>query len=243
MQRIGRVDRRFDPRIEQTILADHPEQRAVRGSVAYWNFLPPEELEILLKLYSKVSHKTLRISKVFGIEGKKLLTPQDNFDALKDFLHQYEGTTTTVEEMRLEYQKLLQDNLELEEHLNMLPGRVFSGKQHPSPEAKAVFFCYALPAPQVRTEKTDEDIEWTEEAGYTQWYLYDFSSEKIAEGPEDIINLVRSNSQTPRYRSLSDEVLSEIRLGVEKHIKNTYLKKVQAPIGIKATLKAWMELS
>lgn len=30
---------------------------------------------------------------------------------------------------------------------------------------------------------------------------------------------------------------------VEKHIKNTYFKKVQAPVGVKAALKAWMELS
>jgi hypothetical protein len=30
---------------------------------------------------------------------------------------------------------------------------------------------------------------------------------------------------------------------IEKYIKNSYLKKVQAPIGIKARLKAWMELS
>jgi len=243
MQRIGRVDRRLDPHIEQIILADHPEQKTIRGSVAYWNFLPPEELEVLLRLYSKVSHKTLRISKVFGIEGKKLLTPRDDFDALKDFLHQYEGAPTTVEEMRLEFQKLLQDNPELEERLNVLPGRVFSGKQHPSPDAKAVFFCYSLPAPQIGTDKLDEEIKWTEEAGYTQWYLYDIASEKTAEGPEEIISLIRSTSQTPRYRSLSDETLSEIRQKMENHIKNSYFKKVQAPIGIKATLKAWMELS
>lgn len=243
MQRIGRVDRRLDPHIERTILANHPEQKTIRGTVAYWNFLPPEELEILLRLYSKVSHKTLRISKVFGIEGKKLLTPRDNFDALKDFLHQYEGTTTTVEEMRLEFQKLLQDNPGLEENLNVLPGRVFSGKEHPSPGAKAVFFCYSLPAPQRGTEKPDEEVEWTEEAGYTQWYLYDLQDEKIGEGPEEIIKLIRSTPQTPRHRSLPDESLSEIRQKMEKHIKNTYFKKVQAPVGIKARLKAWMELS
>lgn len=30
---------------------------------------------------------------------------------------------------------------------------------------------------------------------------------------------------------------------IEKHIKNSYFKKVQAPVGVKANLKAWMELS
>ena len=62
----------------------------------------PDELERLLRLYGKVSHKTLRISKVFGIEGKKLLHPDDDFDAVKDFNHLYEGTTTTTEKMHLE---------------------------------------------------------------------------------------------------------------------------------------------
>jgi hypothetical protein len=145
--------------------------------------------------------------------------------------------------MRLEFQKLLQDSPGLEEKLNILPGRVFSGKEHPSPEAKAVFFCYSLPAPQIGGGKPDEEIKWTEEAGYTQWYLYDITSEKTTEGAEEIINLIRSTSQTPRYRSLSDETLSEIRQKMENHIKNSYFKKVQAPIGVKATLKAWMELS
>ena len=39
------------------------------------------------------------------------------------------------------------------------------------------------------------------------------------------------------------ESLSEIRKKIEKHIKDTYLKKVQAPQGVRPTLKAWMELS
>lgn len=73
MQRIGRVDRRLNQEIEDKIIADHPDQKDIRGKVVYWNFLPPDELDNLLHLYSKVSGKTLKISKVFGIEGKKLL--------------------------------------------------------------------------------------------------------------------------------------------------------------------------
>lgn len=132
MQRIGRVDRRLNPEIEAQMVAERPELKETRGKVIFWNFLPPEELDDLLRLYSKVSHKTLRISKVFGIEGRKLLRPEDDFDALKDFDHQYEGTTSVTERMQLEYMKLLQDNPGLEERLSGLPLRVFSGKQHPS---------------------------------------------------------------------------------------------------------------
>lgn len=243
MQRIGRVDRRLNPDVENRILADHPEQKAVRGTVAYWNFLPPDELDIMLKLYQKVSFKTLRISKVFGIEGKKLLKPEDDYDAVKDFVHDYEGTLTTVEDMRLEFQKLLQDDPGLEARLNMLPGRVFSGRQHPSPDAKAVFFCYALPAPRIGGAVGEGGPEWAEEAGFTQWYLFDLLKGKVLEGPEEIINLVRSTPETPRHRSLPDATLSDIRKKVERHIKNTYLKSSNAPMGVRPTLKTWMELS
>jgi superfamily II DNA or RNA helicase len=245
MQRIGRVDRRMNPDIEELLLADHPDQKAIRGTVSYWNFLPPDELDELLKLYRRVTHKTLRISRTFGIEGKKLLRPEDDYAALKDFTHAYEGTTTPTEEMHLEYQKLLQDFPDLPERVAALPGRVFSGKQHPSPNAKAVFFCYTLPAPGVVEQGNDgaEAAQWTEEAGFTRWYLYDLQTEQIGEEPSEIVNLIRCAPDTPRHRSVADETLSEVRTKVEKHIKNTYLKKVQAPIGVKAMLKAWMEIS
>lgn len=54
MQRIGRVDRRLNPAIEARIVADQPGQKNLRGKVAYWNFLPPDELDALLRLYNRV---------------------------------------------------------------------------------------------------------------------------------------------------------------------------------------------
>lgn len=262
MQRIGRVDRRMDPQVEARILADHPEQKAIRGTVAFWNFLPPDELDDLLKLYGKVTHKVLRISKTFGIEGKKLLKPEDEFEALKDFTRAYEGTTTPLEEMHLEYQKLIQQHPDLIEHVEALPGRVFSGKTYPSKGAKAVFFCYSMPAPPAiaaagahgsaapqsppggnGSNNGDARAVWAEEGGETKWYLFEMDSEKISDAPTEIVKLIRSTPETPRKHDLPEQTLSEVRGKVEKHIKNTYLKQVQAPIGVKAKLKAWMELS
>ena len=75
MQRIGRVDRRMNPEIEKKLVKDHPDVKAIRGTVEYWNFLPPGELDELLSLYKKVSNKTLLISKTLGIETGKLLRP------------------------------------------------------------------------------------------------------------------------------------------------------------------------
>jgi superfamily II DNA or RNA helicase len=246
MQRIGRVDRRLNPDVEEHILRDHPEQKGIRGTTAYWNFLPPDELDELLRLYRRVSHKTLRISRVFGIEGKKLLRPEDDFEALKDFTLAYEGTTTPAESLHLEYQKLLKDFPDLAERLAQLPGRVFSGKSHPSDNARAVFFCYSLPAAGASDGNkalSSDASTWTEEAGSTGWYLYDLATQQIIEEPTEIIELIRSTPDTPRRHELPDGTLSEIRGTVEKHIKNSYLRRVQAPVGVKARLKAWMEIS
>ena len=238
MQRIGRVDRRMNATIENQIIADHPDQKAIRGKVIYWNFLPPDDLESLLRLYQRVSGKALLISKVFGIQGKKLLRPDDDFDDLKEFNHIYEGETSVLEGMHLEYQKLLKQFPDLETHLDNLPGKVFSGKQHPKIGTKAIFLCYSLPI-----LSKEKEPKWTTEGGYTQWYLYNLENEGVVTEPTDITSIIRSAPETQRFRSISNETLSEIRQIVEKSIKDSYLKKVQAPVGVKAVLKAWMELS
>ena len=76
-----------------------------------------------------------------------------------------------------------------------------------------------------------------------QWYLYDLVNKKILEDATGMWDLIRCDPETPRHCTLEKETLSDLRKKVEKHVKDTYLKKVQAPQGVKATLKAWMELS
>jgi len=239
MQRIGRVDRRLDPNIEAQMIAERPELTGVRGTVWLWNFLPPAELNQVLNLYERVTHKTLRISKTFGIEGRKLLTAEDDYEALKEFNQAYEGKTTSIEEMHLAYQKLLQDHPDLADRLERMPLRIFSGKafsKTPSPDARAVFFCYRLPAKDATTG------QWDDQTGFTRWYLYDLAMDKIQDAAARIFSSIKSEPDTPRQTAMPKPTLTEIRRKMDKHIKNTYLKKVQAPIGVKSTLLAWMEL-
>jgi superfamily II DNA or RNA helicase len=239
MQRIGRVDRRLDPEIEAQMISDHPELAEVRGTVRLWNFLPPDELNDILTLYERVTRKTLRISKTFGIEGRKLLTPEDDYDALREFNQAYEGTTTSTEKMYLAYQQLLQDHPDLAERVANMPLRVFSGKAHPSapsPDARAVFFCYRLPAKDATTG------EWDDEASFTRWYLYDLATGEIEDDATRIFPLIESEPDTSRQTAMAKGTLTEIRRKMDAHVKNTYLKKVQAPVGVKSTLLAWMEL-
>ena len=104
----------MNPIVEAALVADHPDTKASRGKVSFWNFLPPDELNNLLTLYTRITQKTLLISKTLGIEGKKLLTPDDDYEALRDFNHAYEGTKSAIEDMHLEYQDLLEADPVLE---------------------------------------------------------------------------------------------------------------------------------
>jgi hypothetical protein len=237
MQRIGRVDRRMNPAIEGRLVEDHPEVASSRGKVSFWNFLPPLELNQILSLYQRVTQKTLLISKTLGIEGRQLLTPEDDYEALKDFNHEYEGTKTAVEQMHLEFQALLQADPGLEARLSGLPGAVFSGRKRLSKGAKGVFLCYALPA------LDKEAGAFTTEAGATRWYLFALDSAAILEEPAEIVASIRSKPETPRRCVTEAGTLMEIRGKIEKHIKNTYLKRVDAPVGVKPVLKCWMELN
>jgi superfamily II DNA or RNA helicase len=252
MQRIGRVDRRMNPEIEERIKREHPDRAAIRGTVRYWNFLPPQELESLLGIYGTLARKTLKISKTMGIEGRKLLTPQDNFDALREFNEAYEGSLTSDEEMHLALQALLNEHPGLEEKLDALPNRIFSGKARGAPgqllsaEASAVFFCYALPGLDRTIELAADSpgwAGWTEAAGRTAWYLFDLASGSVLEDAAQIFAHIQCEPETPRHTIVNKDTLTSARKKVDEHIKNSYLKQVDAPIGVAPVLKAWMELS
>ncbi|MDE0268103.1 MAG: helicase-related protein [Acidimicrobiaceae bacterium] len=238
MQRIGRVDRRMSPEIETRLVADHPEAATDRGTICFWNFLPPDGLERILKLYKKVAGKTLLISLTLGIEGRKLLRPDDTYDPLREFNVTYEGTRTAVEEMHLEYQALLKQHPGLTEQLDGLPSSVFSGRRKLAKGTRGVFFCYSLPALDVDSRR------FTLEAGPTRWYLYDLSEDTILESPGEIINSIRCRPKTPRRCNTSRKTLKELRDKVRYHIRDTYLKRVNAPMDApKPKLRCWMEMN
>lgn len=233
MQRIGRVDRRRNAAVEERLLRDHPELAADRDYAYYWNFLPPAELEKLLSLYATVSRKTLRISKTFGIEGKKLLTPDDDYDALKDFNSQYEGETSTEEEMSLEYQELMKKHPEYEDALSELPRKMYSGKR--SGKSKGFFFCYELPTKLANGE-------WSNGNGLYRWYFLDSDTGTICEKTYDIWRLIQCDENEPRVVTATEEHFAQARKKAEDYIKRSYMRSVQAPLGVKPRLVTWLEL-
>ncbi len=267
MQRIGRVDRRMNPEIEKQIAADDPEEAERRGVVRYWNFLPPDDLDRILQLYGRVSGKTLLISRALGIEGRQLLTPEDDFDALKEFNAGYEGEITPVEQLHLEYQELLRSHPGLADQLDKLPGGAFSGRERASSRpawkprdpklpsissalgddtddgVRGVFLCVTLPA--LDTESSGG--KFTLEAGPTRWYLWNADTDAIIEAGDDIGNMadcIRSTPQTPRRTCFEIDELVAVRKRVMSHIANDYERAAQVPTSApRPRLDCWMELN
>lgn len=234
MQRIGRVDRRRNAEVEERLLHDHPEYTQDREKAFYWNFLPPEELEKLLSLYQTVSKKTLRISKTFGIEGKKLLTPEDDYEALKEFNSQYEGATSTDEEMALAYQDLLAANPGYDEKVLSLPKKMHSGKAVST--KSGYFFCYELPTKRA-------DGTWTDGDGLYRWYMVDPVSGDVSDQVYEIWKAVQCEKDELRKLNTTEEDFSTVRKNIESYIKKSYMRAVQAPMGVKPRLVTWMQIS
>lgn len=243
MQRIGRVDRRMNPTVEARMVADYPELRDLRGKVAFWNFLPPDELDELLRLFQRVTNKVLVISRTLGIEGRTLLTPDDQFDPIKELNEQCDGTLSEEEQLRLEYVELMGQHPDLANTLAGLPLKAFSGRVSPQPGARAVFFCYRIPRPDPSLPETEAGgPRWSDAAGLTVWVCYDLKGDRILSEPGAIAHLIRSEPDTPRHCAVDSKSLSDLRKKVERQVVTDYLRPLQAPPGVSPILKCWMEL-
>ncbi len=240
MQRIGRIDRRRNQTIEQKLLSDHPELVKDRENAYYWNFLPPEELESLLNLYQTVSQKTLRISKAFGIEGKKLLTPEDDYEALKDFNSQYEGTESPDELMAIAYHELMVSHPNYAEEVSRMPKKLYSGrignKERTEKNKTGIFFCYELPIKK-------PDGTWSSGDGLYRWYLLEPDSNAVCASAFEIWETIKCKDSEPRCLTISAEIFRIARKEIEKHITDSYMKPVQAPLGVSFRLVTWMQIS
>ena len=233
MQRIGRLDRRLDPKIEEQLNRTDP-------TVHVWNFLPPDELDDILKLRKRVDGKILRISRTLGIEGK-FVSPGDPDETLRLFNERYEGTENVEELMNLERQRISESYPELWRQLPNLPLRLFSGKGiedeppsflnrdgEPIPlnrhGSEGLFCCYEMPNREIK------------------WYFYDAQINEVLDNVEDIWPEIRCGEDTMRWTEKGPAGLTDARKKIERHIRK-HLRDIQAPIGEKAKLIAWLEIS
>ena len=61
--------------------------------------------------------------------------------------------------------------------------------------------------------------------------------------PGAIANLIRSEPATPRKCTIPRSTLSELRKKADDQITKDHLRRLQAPIGVSAALKCWMEMN
>ncbi|HEX8311214.1 MAG TPA: helicase-related protein, partial [Chthoniobacteraceae bacterium] len=244
MQRIGRVDRRMNAETEAQIVAERPELAGERGRIVYWNFLPPDELNDLLRIYERVTRKVLTISRTLGIEHGKLLSDKDDYEVLRELNKQYEPPPSETESLRLEFNRLVKEHPEVAATLGALPLKLFSGKQHPAADAKAIFFCFRIPRPDPDLVPAENgELRWSDAAGFTIWICSDLKGERLATDPSAIADLIRSLPDTARHCALDRAELSKLRKAVEKEITRTHLRALQAPPGVTPVLKCWMEMN
>lgn len=241
MQRIGRVDRRLNPATEAAIVAAHPDTRAIRGTAVFWNFLPADALTPYLKLYERVAGKVLRISKTFGIEGRQLLTAEDDYDDLRNLVS-LDGEKSVEEMLQLEWEALKAADPALSERLAGLPGRIFSGRRAAGGVAAGVFFCLALPGLRPGAPLDAGPEAWDEASGRPAWF-YVVADGAIAEGLLGIADAIRSTPDTPRRLDTPRERLRAARDAVLRHVRGGYMKRMQAPPGVEPVIKAWMEVN
>ena len=233
MQRIGRLDRRLDPEIEARLNRTNP-------TVHVWNFLPPTELDDILRLRRRVDGKILRISRTLGIEGQ-FVSPDDDNETLRLFNERYDGTENVEELMNLERQRISESHPELWRQVPNLPMRLFSGKDvgdEPPPFLNrdgepilldrvgnpGVFCCYEMPNGEIK------------------WYFYDADIDEVIDDIEEVWPEVRCDMETSRWTEDGPGALVDARKQIERYIRK-YLMHIQAPMGAKPKLIAWMEAS
>ncbi|MGF0256072.1 helicase-related protein [Rhodococcus erythropolis] len=169
MQRIGRVDRRMNPAVEAVLIKEKPSAKKSRGHIQIRNFLPPADIESLLTLYNRVQNKTLMISATLGIPGGKLFDETDIFDDVRmfqSFKDEYNGDIAPIEELRLKWLQLVQENPGLEELVKRLPEGISTAEKG---QPAGIFICRRIPV--LTKAHDDADPEWSIEPGEVEWAL------------------------------------------------------------------------
>ncbi|MDA9182809.1 helicase-related protein [Candidatus Poseidoniaceae archaeon] len=227
MQRIGRIDRRLNPVIERQIKGNHPEREADRGHIAYWNCLPPAEMERIIGLQKVVEKKFKIIAAILGVEGGFGLTKSQNLEKLHDLYTNsnlstgLSNLTDTLDPLRLEYNVMLQNDT------NLISSPLLTGFGTDAPhsdkngDGKYAFFCYQIPR--------EFDGKWTYARGNCQWYLYNFENSTILHKRSemnDIFNVLKTVTDERRVTNISVDELKIADKTVKKFIKNSIMKEM-----------------
>jgi hypothetical protein len=65
----------------------------------------------------------------------------------------------------------------------------------------------------------------------------------VLQQPYEIWNAIKCDNYEPRVFTTTEEEFAQRRKIIEEYIKKSYMRVVQAPIGIKPRLVTWMQLN
>lgn len=241
MQRIGRVDRRMNTDIEAAIVRENPG--LTRGIIQIRNFLPPEDLERLLRLHQRVEAKVLMISKTLGIPGGRLLTEEDMLDDVKvmqAFKEEYEGSLSALEVLRLRFQEMLADDPALAARLDALPVGITSAR---AGQPIGVFACVTYPTLERMDGDAGESVErWTMTRPHVEWHMRTPDGIDL-EHLADMDAAVRSDPTTPRQPFTDQPALAATLRSMQTDHLRDYRKTRQLPLDApRPQTVCWMEV-
>ncbi len=232
MQRIGRVDRRMDP-----------SKPVDYDKVYVFNFLPPAELETVLKLHETITGKLIAINRALGIEAP-VLTAEDDFKAMDFYQNLGEGTLSVVEQLRLKSHELAKQHPELWNETLTFPNRIYSGKATPNqtepsrtkPNGKYLFLCYRI---VTGYDPENPDAEPTRDA---KWVMVDRETGEITEDLMKMHEAIECAEGTPRKLEVPKEERTKLRKQVEGDLFEQIRFRSQIPEDYKDELVCWMEV-
>lgn len=225
IQRIGRVDRRLDP-------AKTPEVHAF----SIVNFLPPKEINEIIRLVDTVENRTTRISKTLGID-QAFFKSTDPAGTLKEFNTMIDGEPTKLDRANERFvEAIAQPDKELQAQVEQLPLGAF-GVWKGAPTS-GVFALFEMQG----TEKlSKQDAQHFKGIIGTPVLVLKHDVGMTTDAPE-ILEILGGTVKGERSGDPSDEAGLQDTLRAMKNKVNQMFRDVNLVVTIQPKLVCWMEL-
>ena len=240
MQRIGRVDRRMNPAIEAALVKANAKARLSRGKIQIRNFLPPADIDTLLRLYNRVDNKAMMISSTLGIPGGKLIDESDQYDDVRvfqAFKDEYDGEIAPIEELRLKWLEIVKKDAGIADLVDRLPDGISTAKVG---KPSGVFVCRRVPV-LIKADDGSDPV-WTMEPGAIEWTLRTPDSD-FRGATHGIDGAISSDATTPTATFSDHAALAVALRKLERDETKRLRRDVQLPLDAPTpkTL-CWMEV-
>lgn len=226
IQRIGRVDRRLDPKIT-------PHQHEFR----ILNVLPPSEIEKIINLVEAVEERTLKISRALGID-EAFFKANDPAGTLKEFNRLYEGGMTGTDVAATKYtEHFAEPDAKTQAILDALPPGAFGVWGKASVDGLfALFEMEATPA------ATDTDRQRYAQIIGRPVLALEQSGRAVTHDAGAILKVLAGTKIGEHSAAPGDEAALAERLKKLKHSVRNAFADISLPRTIMPRLVCWMEL-